>query len=81
MSVKPPRLKRDWIGRYVKLNCSHETNGGVLFPPGTVMKVINYYRGLKLMLIKKCRRCKIGIRHISRVDEHDVELLPEDYQP
>lgn len=72
-----PKLKRDWKGRQVKLLRAMQTNGGHIFCPGTVMEVVDYYRGLGLMQVSACPVCKCGERrHITRVSLNHVELLP-----
>lgn len=80
--VALPRLKRDWIGRYVRLRQDHETNGGAIFEAGTVMHVEGYYRGLSLDAVRACPQCRLKYRHyITRVACADVELLPADFVP
>jgi len=62
-----PKLKRDWSGLRVKVKYPIQTRGGKKFGRGTVMTVVKYYRGLKLI-------CRHGT--ITRVHPRDVTLLP-----
>lgn len=80
--VKKPRLKRDWEGRYVRLKHGTQTNGGAMFSAGEVLRVDRNYGGLWLSTVRLCSECKQRRRDkINRVQERDVELLPEDYVP
>lgn len=72
---KSPRLKRDWVGRMVRTK-RELRNGNMTVSAGTVAKVTQYYRGLRLES-EPCERCGVGV-HIARVPEHDVELLLEE---
>jgi hypothetical protein len=82
MTVKKPRLKRDWEGRYVRLKRKMETKGGDVFEAGEVMRVDRNYGGLHLSAVRHCSECKKRYRgHLRKVQERDVMLLPEDYRP
>jgi len=77
-----PKLKRDWVGRYVRLLYQMETKGGAIFEEGEVMKVNDNHGGLTLEAIRVCSGCKRRYRHhIRRVRMADVYLLPLDYMP
>ena len=77
-----PKLKRDWVGRHVRLLRDMQTHGGDMFQAGTVMRVIQNRGGLKLAKVKSCPRCAAEHRErIHKVDEVDVELLHQDYEP
>ena len=77
-----PKLKRDWLGRYVRVRYDMQNNGGYQFKAGTVMKVIKNHMGLDLVIPIDCPHCHSQrYRVISRVHEYDVELLPIDYVP
>lgn len=78
-AVPLPRLKRDWIGRYVRLRQPLRTRGGTVFATGEVLLVIDYYRGLELRTPGP--DAAGSWRWITRVDLAKVELLPVDYQP
>jgi hypothetical protein len=76
------KRKRDWEGRYVKLLREFESQGGNIFPVGTVMRVDRNFGGLHLSRVACCERC----RHLHRdrikgISEYAVELLPADYSP
>ncbi len=84
-SQKPqpwPRLKRDWVGRYVRVVRQIELNDGTIMDPGEVMKVDQYYRGMTLEAIRTCEHCsrreRVRVRRISR---RSVELLPKAWSP
>lgn len=77
-----PRLKRDWIGRYVRLLYGTQTRGGSIFKEGEVMHVKDNHGGLTLDAVRVCPHCKREYRHtICRVPMADVILLPLDYEP
>jgi hypothetical protein len=81
-TVRIPRVKRDWEGRYVRLKRKMETKGGDVFEAGEVMRVDRNYGGLHLSVVRHCSVCKKRHRgRINRVSEDDVRLLPEDYRP
>ena len=77
--MKRPRLKRDWIGRRVRLLRKMETVGGLMLPTGLVMKLEATWRGrFKLSVVRTCKHCGVGQRSsIARVRESDVELLED----
>lgn len=76
--MNAPHLKRDWIGRHVRLTRQIETRGGIIFDVGEVLRVEGYYRGLSLEAIHTCSHCTRRSRQtISRVPLHDVDLLPD----
>ncbi len=80
--VERPRLKRDWVGRYVRLRQAIETQGGTVFRAGEVMHVYKNHAGLGLRAVMDCPHCKRQYRmQITGVHEENVELLPEDYTP
>lgn len=82
MTVQLPKLKRDWIGRYVRLRRQMENGWGGVFEAGEVVRVSGYYRGLELEAIHECPHCRRrGRDRISRVSCAAVELLPADYRP
>ena len=70
------KLKRDWIGRKVRLKRQIETRGGIIFKVGEVLEVDSYYRGLELKAIHVCEHCNRGYRAtVSRIPIHDVDLV------
>jgi hypothetical protein len=72
-------LKREWIGRQVKLLTALETNGGKIFAVGTIMTVSNLHGrgGFNLRKTIICDKCGCGEHHsISAVGERYLELLP-----
>lgn len=77
-----PKLKRDWVDRYVRLLRSMTTRGGVVFDKGEVMLVETNRSGLNLSRLGRCEHCghKYGA-YIRHVQEWEVELLPKDYVP
>ncbi len=80
--MKKPKLKRDWVGRFVRLKRAMQTNGGTFFEAGEILEVYENWGGLKLQTIKYCPECSRRFRHtIKSVNENDVELLPEDWKP
>ena len=75
-----PRLKRDWIGRKVRL-CRRQENGvGRVFDAGTILIVEYSHGGLHLMTDgSTCPHCGLGQRfRIRGVLERNVDLLQED---
>lgn len=75
-------LKREWVGRYVRLKAETRTRGGAIFDAGEVMRVHRNYKGLHLDAITVCEHC--GRRHqhfITGVDERKVVLLDVDFEP
>lgn len=80
--MKKPKRKADWVGRKVRLLRKIETNGGSIFPAGTVMIVHRNYGGLQLkMEPQECGHCGLGFRYrsVSKVSESSVEVLEEDF--
>lgn len=77
-----PRLKRDWIERYVRLKREVRTHGGVVFAAGDVMRVAGNRSGLRLVATNACPDCQRQFRvYVTGVNEDAVELLPPDYAP
>lgn len=80
--VEKPKLKRDWVGRYVRLRITLETRGGIIFDKGEVMKVCKYYRGLGLRSLYCCEHCRRKTRQdITGIPIHEVEILAKDFKP
>lgn len=78
--MERPKLKRDWIGRFVRLRKPMETAAGVFFEAGEVMEVYKYYRGLGLRTTCCCSECSRRYRdRIDKVAIEDVLLLLEDH--
>lgn len=72
-----PKLKRDWVGRRVRLVNRVVSRGGKIFEAGTVMNVIRNHSGLHLTAEQVCDKCGLGDLHWVRgVSEDSVELLP-----
>lgn len=72
-----PKLKRDWVGRRVRLCHKIETRGGTVFRKGRVMRVYKYYRGLGLEVLRSDATGTIREGSVTRVMPYEVELLPE----
>ncbi len=81
--MSEPRLKRDWVGRYVKLRRDLETQGGVIFDAGEVMQVYKTYHGrMGLRALHRCEHCeRRALSQITGVETYNLEILPEDYEP
>lgn len=75
--MERPRLKRDWIGRLVKLRRGLR-NGRTIFPKGLVMQVDSYRGTLSLETEKPCPNVSLG--HLCDVvtgrNFAAIELLP-----
>lgn len=72
-----PALKRDWVGRRVRLLRQVVTKGGVIFEAGEVMVVTRSFGGLHLEAVALCRHCGRGRREsVKGIHENAVELLP-----
>lgn len=71
--MKKPKLKRDWIGRKVRA-LRALSNGNLAIPEGKILTVKRYWKGLTLVT-DGCPNCGVRL-FITRVSEHDVELLP-----
>lgn len=72
-----PLLCREWQGRKVR-TLTDLTNGITTIPTGTTMTVRQHRghrAGLSLSTDDPCPHCGVHL-HITRVGEHDVELLP-----
>lgn len=76
---KKPRLKREWIGRHVRLLRTVRTRGGTIFPSGETLKVLNSYGGLTLLRQHICEHCGRRADIVTKIAEIEVELLPEDH--
>lgn len=75
-----PKMKMDdWVDRQVRVTREVETQGGMIFPAGTVFTVYGHWRGkLHVWLTNTCDKCGIGQRHgIRHLSQRDVELVPE----
>lgn len=79
--TQKPRLKREWIGRYVRLLRNVKTRGGTIFLAGETLKVLNSYGGLTLLRQHVCEHCGRRTDIVTKIAEREVELLPEDYIP
>ena len=82
MSIRE-RYRKVRVGQYVRLRRELETNGGVMFAPGTVMLITKKYNGLWLeSLGRPCPTCGIGKKErIGNVAITDVDVLAEGYDP
>lgn len=80
MAAERPKLKRDWVGRYVRLRHDTKTRGGTTFPAGEVMRVTRNFGGLFLSALRPCAMCG-DCRLLRGVQERDVDLLPKDWTP
>jgi hypothetical protein len=70
------------VGRYVRLRRKTETQGGLMFEEGEVLRITRLFGGLHLETVKHCMACSRGRRlTITRVSPLSVELLPEAYTP
>ena len=77
-----PRLKRDWVGRWVRLRRDVTTKGGNIMLEGRVMQVRRNFGGLNLDAVETCDHCGLGLRHyVTKVSEDSVWLLGEDFDP
>ncbi|KKN36053.1 hypothetical protein LCGC14_0777480 [marine sediment metagenome] len=79
--MKKPKLKRDWIGRRVRalraLSHGRFVDGRshhMAIPEGKILTVTHSWNGLTLRT-DPCPSCGVRL-FITRVSEHDVELLP-----
>lgn len=79
--TQKPRLKREWIGRYVRLLRTVKTRGGTIFLAGETLKVLNSFGGLTLLRQHVCEQCGRRTDLVTKIAETEVELLPEDYVP
>jgi hypothetical protein len=79
-AVVPPRRKKDWVGRRVRLRLDLQNKGGDLFRAGEVMEVRRNFGGLELRSLANCEVCHHGrFRSIKMVSETQVELLPQSF--
>jgi hypothetical protein len=56
-------LKRDWIGKQVRLKVDAEIQSGSIFPAGTVCVVTGVYRGFNLEYVEACSQCRLKFRN------------------
>lgn len=79
MATKYPKLKRDWIGRKVRLIRDVETKGGKIYPAGLIMHVYKNFNGLHVRVLRKCEHCGIsewdGIKGLAI---SDLELVDDE---
>lgn len=75
ITSKPPKLKRDWVGRRVRTKRDLR-NGNLFIPKSTVCTVTYNHSGLSLETAG-CSECGVRV-YITKVPECDVELLPTD---
>lgn len=72
-----PKLKREWVGRHVRLLRPMQTGAGVMLGAGTVCVVEASHGGCDLRKADVCPHCQCGHTHrIRKVPECDLELLP-----
>ncbi len=77
-----PKLKRDWVGRYVRLKRQMRTGHGEIFEAGEVMLVTRNYGGLQLSPLYDCKECGRRVQGwITKVWEQDVELVSGNFEP
>lgn len=72
--VKPPRLKRDWVGKRVR-TVRTMRNGVSALPAGAMATVESYSRGAILKL-DRCECCGVA-PYISRVPGDWFEFVEE----
>lgn len=70
-----PRLKRDWVGRKVRLACT-VVNRLQRVPAGTVLTVTHNYGGLTLKG-EPCPHCGVAVL-LSKIPAAWVDLLPKE---
>lgn len=64
-------------GRRVRLLREIEIGSGRIFGAGTIMTIVEKFKGLELEQVERCEACGCGHRNRARrVDFADVELLP-----
>lgn len=81
-SMTRPKLKRDWVGRYVRTKREIETRGGTIFDAGEVFVVTRNFGGLHLEAVIQCEHChRRSRRFVKGIPERDVVLLAPDYKP
>lgn len=78
MGINWPKLKRDCVGRSVRIARRIETRSGKIFDKGAIMKIVGSWRGrFVLEAVEICGLCKMGDAHrIGGVSVLDLELLP-----
>lgn len=65
-----------WKGKKVRILSEMQTNGGKIFPIGTLMKIVRKYKGFELKIIEICPHCKRGDNwRISRVQPYSLSLV------
>ncbi len=80
--VTIPKLKRDWVGRHVRLLRQLQNAAGEVFEAGEVMKVYRNYAGLQLSATYECGECGARKhRRITKVCEENVQLMPASFEP
>lgn len=80
--VEHPRLKREWVGRYVRLKHVTRNGAGTIFEKGEVLRVDRTYRGsMTVETIKKCEHCKRRTFTSIKLGTNSLEVLPIDYDP
>lgn len=73
-------LKREWVGRRVRLLQDLVNQGGFVFTAGTVMEVTRNFGGLWLESLHLCSHClEWKKRSISKIRETRVTLFPIGY--
>lgn len=73
-TVRPPKLRRDWVGQKVRLKRALSTSVMVV-PVGTVCTVRYAHNGADLTT-EPCGCCGVKI-HVSKVGWSDLEFLGE----
>ncbi len=73
-------LKREWVGRRVRILEDLQNRGGDVFTAGTVMEVTRNFGGLWLESLHLCPAClEWKKRSIAKIRETRVTLLPIGY--
>lgn len=80
-AVEVPKLKRDWIGRFVRIKRRYVTWHGKVFEAGEVLRVDRNYTGLHVHRQHRCAVCQAATIDAALIPESYVELLPKEYQP
>ena len=71
--VRPPKLRRDWIGKKARLRRDVGNRGGVNAQAGSIVTVVRIYRGAEIEM-PRCECCKVKYT-VSRVDWWDLEYI------
>lgn len=76
--VKPPRLKRDYIGHAVMLKRPVQTANDGIIPSGSIGRILHHFKGRTEITFGRCPHCHVKpvVRWLRYGADYDFVVIP-----